>query len=564
MNVQAPSHASADQQTPGFGEYFGILKKRRRLLLNLIVPIAALGALLAIGLPDIYRSVALIEIDEQQTMQNMLARGSGGSGNQQDEQYADQYVQSLSTRALSDANLRRLLEQHTLYDTDEEERDLVARLRGDIDVSIVTARILDPRTGREREVVNAFNIGYDNRDPQRAYEGATWLVNAFLEENRRDRQSVASSAAKFFASEAERMGKRVAELENRLAEFKARNQGRLPDLAGVNLNVMARTEEDIQNIEMQMQSLRRERVFVLSQLQQASSAAPESASLRQLEEEYRRQSASYDESHPDMISMRRQIEQLRSGGSVAGMSLQQQLQNQRAILAEARQRYSDDHPDVKRILRNIDSLQARIDSGETSDRTLSSDSPVAVQLRTQLNAIDSQLAALQARGGDLRVKLTELEGRLNAAPEVEREYQEVTRDLAGARTKYDELLKRQMDAEVSEAAIAGGTVDEFRVAKHPTLPREPAKPARLAIFLVSLVLAFAVGFAAVVAAQFLDQTVRGVRDIRDILNVTPLAAVPEIQTAGSIALRRRQALMFAARTAIGIAIIYYVTSRFLF
>lgn len=562
MNVQAPPHASADLQSPGFGEYFGIVRKRRRLLLNLIVPITALGALLAIGLPDIYRSVALIEIDEQQTMQNMLARGQ--SGNQQDEQYADQYVQSLSTRVLSDANLRRLLEQHPLYDTDEEERELVARLRGDIDVSIVTARILDPRTGREREVVSAFNIGYDNPDPRRAYEGATWLVTAFLEENRRDRQSVASSAAKFFASEAERMGKRVNALENRLAEFKAKNQGRLPDLADVNLNVMARTEEDIQNIEMQMQALRRERVFVLAQLQQASTAAPETASLRQLEEEYRRKSASYDESHPDMVSMRRQIEQLRSGGSVAGMSLQQQLQNQRAILGEARQRYSDDHPDVKRILRNIDALEARIASGEASDRTLSSDSPVAVQLRTQLNATDSQLAALQARSGELRAKLLELEGRLSAAPEVEREYQEVTRDLAGARAKYDELMKRQMDAEVSEAAIVGGTVDEFRVAQKPSLPREPAKPARLAIFLVSLVLAVAVGFAAVVAAQFLDQTVRGVRDIRDILNVTPLASVPVIETPGTISLRRRQALMFVARTAIGIAIIYYITSRFLF
>ncbi len=562
MNVQAPPHASADLQSPGFGEYFGILKKRRRLLLNLIVPIAALGALLAVGLPDIYRSVALVEIDEQQTMQNMLARGQ--SSNQQDEQYADQYVQSLSTRVLSDANLRRLLEQHTLYDTDEEERELLARLRGDIDVSIVTARILDPRTGREREVVSAFNIGYDNRDPRRAYEGASWLVNAFLEENRRDRQSVASSAAKFFASEAERMGKHVTALENRLAAFKAKNQGRLPDLADVNLNVMARTEEDIQNIEMQMQALRRERVFVLAQLQQASTAAPETSSLRQLEEEYRRKSASYDESHPDMVSMRRQIEQLRSGGSVAGMSLQQQLQNQRAILGEARQRYSDDHPDVKRILRNIDALEARIASGEASDRTLSSDSPVAVQLRTQLNATDSQLAALQARSGELRAKLIELEGRMSAAPEVEREYQEVTRDLAGARAKYDELMKRQMDAEVSEAAIVGGTVDEFRVAQKPSLPREPAKPARLAIFLVSLVLAVAVGFAAVVAAQFLDQTVRGVRDIRDILNVTPLASVPVIETTGTISLRRRQALMFVARTAIGIAIIYYITSQFLF
>ncbi|NLG77072.1 MAG: hypothetical protein GX535_12625 [Xanthomonadaceae bacterium] len=559
--MQGSSPIEANGQAPGFAEYLAILKKRRRLLLNIVVPIAALGALLAITLPDVYRSVALIEIDEQQTMQNMLARGPS---NDQEQEYADQYVQSLSTRVLSDANLRRLLQQHTLYDTGESERELVSRLRRDIDVSIVTARILDPRTGREREVVSAFNIGYDNRDPRRAYEGASWLVNAFLEENRRDRQRVAASAAKFFAAEADRLGKHVAALENRLAEFKAKNQGSLPDLTGVNLNVMARTEEDIQNIEMQMQALRRERVFLMAQLQQASAAAPETATLRQLEEEYRRKSVSYDESHPDMISLRRQIEQLRTGGSVAGMTLQQQLQNQRAILSEARQRYSDDHPDVKRILRNIEALEARIASGETADRTLSSDSPMAVQLRTQLNATDSQLAALQARSAELRAKLTELENRLSAAPEVEREFQEVTRDLAGARAKYDELLKRQMDAEVSEAAIAGGTVDKFRVAQEPVVPRTPAKPARLAIFLVSLVLAVALGFAAVVAAQFLDQTVRGVRDIRDILNVTPLAAVPEIQTAGTLSLRRRQAVIFVARTAVGLAIVYYVTSQFLF
>src|SRR5690606_16435443 len=137
-------------------------------------------------------------------------------------------------------------------------------------------------------------------------------------------------------------------------------------------------------------------------------------------------------------------------------------------------------------------------------------------------------------------------------------------DLAGARAKYDELLTRQMDAEVSEAAIAGGTVDKFRVAQEPVVPRTPAKPARLAIFLVALVLAVGLGFAAVVAAQFLDQTVRGVRDIRDILNVTPLAAVPEIQTAGTLSLRRRQAVIFVARTAVGLAIVYYVTSQFLF
>lgn len=360
------------------------------------------------------------------------------------------------------------------------------------------------------------------------------------------------------------MRKHVAELEQRLAEFKAKNQGRLPDLANVNLSVLQRTEDDIQNIETQIQALRRERVFLMAQLQQASTAAPETATLRQLEEEYRRKSVSYDESHPDMISLRRQIEQLRAGGSVAGMTLQQQLQNQRAILAEARQRYSDDHPDIKRILRTIESLEARIAAGETADRTLSSESPMAVQLRTQLNATDAQIAALEGRAAQLRAKLSELESKLNAVPEVEREYQDVTRDLAGARAKYEELLKRQMDAEVNEAAIAGGTVDEFRIAQHPSVPREPAKPARLAIFLVSIVLAGALGFAAVVAAQFLDQTVRGVRDVREILNVTPLVAVPVIETAETIRLRRRDAMMFVGRTAIGIAIVYYLALRFLF
>jgi succinoglycan biosynthesis transport protein ExoP len=558
MNVDAASPV-ADTQ-PGFSEYFGIVKKRSRLLVSIVVPIVGLGALLAVGLPDIYRSSGLLEIEEAENLRNAVAREQ-----EDDAPYADQYVQSLSTVVLSDTNLKRLLQEHRLYENQGEDISAtLKRLQRDIDVEIVTVPILDPETGREREIVSAFTVAYDSRNPQRAQAGAAWLVESFLDENRRDRQGQAASAAKFFAAEAERMGKHVAQLENRLAEFKAKNSGRLPDLAEVNLQVMDRTENDIQNIESQMQALRRERVFLMAQLQQAQSSAPETVSLRQLEEEYRRKSISYDESHPDMISLRRQMDQLRAGGSSSGMSLRAQLQTQRSILSEARQRYSEDHPDIKRIMRNIESLEARVASGETADRSVSSDSPMATQLQTQLNATDSQLAALQARGMELRTKLTELEGRISAAPEVEREYQGVTRDLASARAKYEELLKRQMDAEVNEAAIAGGTVEKFRVSSSPSTPREPAKPARVAIFIVSLVLAVIFGLTAVIAAQLFDQTVRGVRDVRDILNVTPLAAVPVIETAGTLHLRKRQAAAFVGKAAIALAVIYYATTQFLF
>jgi uncharacterized protein involved in exopolysaccharide biosynthesis len=438
---------------------------------------------------------------------------------------------------LSDRNLARLLTEHQLYgEQGEDPASALRQLRSDIDVDIVTVPILDPETGREREIVTAFTVAYENGEPVKAQAGAQWLVNAYMDENRRDREAQASSAARFFAGEAERMRKHVADLETKLAAFKSKNAGALPELAQSNLNAIDRTERDIQDIETQMQALRRERVFLQGQLRQARSASPGGSNVSQLEAEYMRKSAQYDPSHPDMVSLRRQIEMARSGGG-SGLSLKAQLQNQRAVLAEVRERYSADHPDVRRIQRNIDSLQARIAAGETVDSTAASvDSPAAMQVQTQLNSTETQLGALQERAIELRTRLSELEGRLTTTPEVEREFQTVSRDLASARAKYEELLRRQMDAEVEEAAIAGGTADKFRVKSRPTIPEEPAKPARLLIFIIGLVLGSVAALTAVLFAQLFDQTVRGARDVRDILDVSPLVAVPVIQRPGKRAL----------------------------
>jgi uncharacterized protein involved in exopolysaccharide biosynthesis len=535
MQQQSIAQSPADD-TPGFGDYLGIVRKRKRLLFLIGLPIVALGGLAALILPDVYRSSSLIEIEGSEsarqnagdtTLQDSIAR-------QSDEPlYADQYVQSLSTAVLSDQNLSKLLAQEQLYDDQKDDpKSALKRLSKDVKVDMVTVPILDPESGREREVVTAFTVSYDNLDPQRAYVGAKWLTQAFLEGNRQDRGSYASGTAKFFASEAERMRKRVGELEGKLAEFKAKNVGQLPDLNEMNMNSMDRAENEINSVESQLQGLRRERVFLVAQLQQARSTGPETTNINALEAEYKQKSAIYDPNHPDMISLRRQIDTMRAGGSTSGMTLRQQVQQQKSILAEARQRYGEDHPDIKRIQRNIESLEARIKSGESADSTLASDSPMAVQLQTQLNATDTQIAAMQQRGLELRRKMTDLESRMNSSPQVEKEYQAVTRDLDSARAKFQDLLKRQMDAEVSESAIANGTADKFHVKSQPSIPDKPAKPQRIAILAVAIAFAMMAAMSSIVFAQLLDPTVRGVRDIRDILDVTPLTAVPVIEQTG--------------------------------
>src|SRR5262249_11005396 len=193
-------------------------------------------------------------------------------------------------------------------------------------------------------------------------------------------------------------------------------------------------------------------------------------------------------------------------------------------------------PDVKRVERQIENLKARIARGEKADSTLRA-TPTVVQVRTQINGVDTQIASLTARSTELRAKMDQLEKRVEMTPMVEREYQTLTRDMQLARTKYDELQKSQMDAELTAAAIAGGRSDELRLVTAPVTPSDPAKPRRIAIAAIGIILALIISLTAVVFTEGMDQTVRGSRDVRRVLSVSPLAVIPQILDASAV---RRQ------------------------
>jgi len=307
----------------------------------------------------------------------------------------------------------------------------------------------------------------------------------------------------------------------------------------------------------QIRTLQRERVFLAQQFEQSLTGG-QADNIRELEAEYARRLTQYDENHPDVVSLRRQIDAARSGGAVDGQTLQAQVEAQRTVLAASRQRYSEDHPDIKRIQRNIDSLEARIASGEGGGGTRSTArrTPISVQLQTQVNAIDTQIAGMQAQAMTLRAKLDDYERRVTTSPEVEREYQQLTRELNIDREKYNELMTRQMDAALSPSAIVGGRGHEFRLMQAPAMPDTPAKPARIAIAILSLIAAALVGLTAAVVTESVDPTVRGTSDLRRILNVTPMASIPEIETADSQAIVRRRVFGFSASLAGGAAVLF--------
>lgn len=533
----------------GLSDYFASFRRRRWLMVGVALPIVAATAILTIVLPTYYASPAAFRFDS-------TATDSPGGAPTDRNNYLDAYISKLQDSVLDTASLIKLRDLlHLPGDGD----GALGTMQKNIHVDVTTERILDPDSGRQKDVNSGFTVRYDNRSPEKAQQASQWLADQFISQSRQNRHDHAMQAATFLQGEADKYRASISTSESKLADFKQQHVGELPDSANVTQGEKERAELDLTNVEQELSALQQNRIFLQSQLQQSQAANPDSDALRQLQDEYNRKLATYDPNHPDMIALKRQIDTLqRGGGTLGGDSLQAQLETQRAILAQTRQRYSEDHPDVKRLERSIATLQARIASGEKSPQSNSVvTNPVVVQLQTQINANDSQAASLVARRAKLNAKLASIAGQMSASPQIEKQFEVMTRDIGLARDKYDELLKRKMDSEVAAAGALAGSGDEFHLLQPPG-PAARSEKSKAAIGIIGVLLAGILAFGAALGAEAFDQSVRGSNDLLSILDVVPLAIVPEIRNSRYLVMRRQRLLRMGFSVLVGLPVLYGV------
>jgi len=534
----------------GLTDYAAALRRRRRIAVSLGLPIFIFAAILAVALPNVYRSTAVFKLKDSQTIQEQQPGGGGDS-------YADRYINVLTEIVLRPNNFNAMLDQVAPPAAIDRNKAMTQLAKG-IKVEMVTEKILDPQSGRDRVILSGFTVSGESRDPNVAWRAAAWLSDAFVRVSREYALAQSSSESKFFASEADRVRDRITAYEAKLADFKRKNFDQLPETAQANLNVRSQVEQELAADEREIGTVEQNRIFAAQQLQEAQKSN-NGASLAQLQTDYETKSQTYATDHPDMIALRHQIDALKHGRAVGtDGSLRSQLQTQQAILVEMRQRYSEDHPDVKRAAKNIATLEARIARGEKADTSDSESSPMVAQLRVQVHALDTQIAALQARTAELRSRRMQLDSHMASTPEVERDYQAITRDLGTAHTQYDQLMNHRMEADVKSASISSGESDKFSLVKKPLLPMGPSKPSRLAIALLGLIAAIVVGLMSTVLAEGLDSSVRGARDIRIVLNEMPLSTIPNIRNSISQRRRLRQATVAAISLLVGVPALYFV------
>lgn len=542
----------SEANTKSLRDYVDMFRRRRFSLILPALVIIFIALLIAFGLPATYQSQATILIEEQEVPQDLVPTTINS--------YAAKQVQVISQRVLTVDNISEIISKFDLYPQSAPESsmlssELATKFRESVEVDLVSADVIDPRSRRPSEATIAFILSFSHPVPATSQKVTEELVALFLKENLRERVDKVSSTEEFLKSEAEKLNEELLSLEAQLADFKLENANSLPELYEFNLTTLERTQREISDVQRRIQALEKRKIELGGKLAQLSPTAPvvlasgetvlsSADRLKALQSEYRGKAAIYRDNHPDVVRLEREISALQAElglGADVG-DLRRQLEVQQKHLSELQAKYKDSHQDVQGTKALIAQLESSIRSaGRASSRPVRAqpDNPAYILLDSQLNAVASEISSLNGLQSELQNRVLHYESLLKKAPDVEKDYQALLRDYSNATVKYEEIRAKQREAAVSKNLEQDQKGQRFTLLEPPNLPLEPVSPNRPAILFMGFVLAAAAGLGFAALREVMDSAINGVHELTTIMGEAPLVVIKYIDNEDDILHRQR-------------------------
>ncbi|HTN42228.1 MAG TPA: Wzz/FepE/Etk N-terminal domain-containing protein [Nitrospiria bacterium] len=526
-----------DDGKKDFREYLDLIRRRK---VQILLPAAGLfiaGILVSFLLPPSYRSTATILIEEQEVPPD-LVRSTVTS-------YADQRIETIKHQVMTRSNLWKIVEQYGLYAGErrrETTEEVLVRFVNDIKLEVISAEVVDHRTGQPTHATIAFTLAYDGETPERAQKVANELTSLFLSENLRTRERNAQETTVFLKSQAQRLSGHIRDLEKKISAFKEHAKGALPELTQLNMQLLNQVDQELIGVDQQVRALEEKKISLEGQLATLKPNTPiittsgerildQEERLKALRAQYASSASYLSAQHPDVIKMKREIDALEKDVGEADDTdeLSKQLTAARANLDGLLERYGEDHPDVIRTRKVIASLEhaiARARPGAGEPAPVKPENPAYIMTQSQLASARNDLKAMKATRAEMKARADELALRLEKTPMIEQEYLDLTRDRDNSAEKYREIRSKLVEAQVSEVLEAQRKGERFSLIDPPALPEKPEKPKRGILVFLSLVLAAAGGIGSGAAAENLDHSVHTARALGLLSQAPPLAVIP--------------------------------------
>ena len=408
-------------------------------------------------------------------------------------------LSSMSEQVLSRSRLQPIIEKLNLYPAERtraNQEDAVDRLRKTVNVEL-----MQPMSGSDNRQPPGFHVSVTFDNPRLAQQICTEITSMFMQQNvkRREQQSVATTD--FLSQQLDEAKRKLDEQDSKLAEFKRKNIGSLPEEEQTNLSLLNGLNSQLDATTQGISRAQQEKVATEAMLSSQEALWKATQTTGQANPETQEQ-------------------------QLAG------LQDQLTVLLS---KYTPEHPDVIKLKTQIEDLKKRLaaDPGPKSaspptQANLHEPSQIQ-QLRAKLKQDELNIADLTKRQNQIQEQIRILQGRVQASPMVEQEFKELTRNYQTALDFYNDLLRKQANSAMATDLEHQQESETFRVLDAPSLPEAPSFPKPLIFIGGGLGGGLALGLGIMYLLALIDKAMYTERDVEVCLKLPVLAMVQNLE-----------------------------------
>ena len=481
-------------------DQFAVFIHRKWLFITPLIIGTVAGLAVSFQLPEKYSSTTLILVEEQQVPEEYVTPT--------DKTPFNQRLNVISQQILSRTRLDKIIKEFGLYSQQgpglidrakslitgsaseaPTPDDIIEQMRGDIQFTVIGEQ--NPKK-QQSSGGNAFSITYSGEDPQTTMQVTNTLSSLYIEENLKVREQYAEGTSEFLASELDMAQQELAQLEQRLKDFKQARMGTLPSQLDANLRTLDRLQLDLQTVTASLRT-NADRKLVLEE--QMKYNAP--------------------------VAVSRAVQ-----SSIAG-----ELESARAELGQMLSIFKESYPDVIILKKRVNDLERQLQGeaeagGEKPSTEEYAPPRVAHPSYAELMAVKSQITTLTRREANIRKQLDEYTARVELTPASEQQLTDLQRDYDISLQNYQTLLEKKMSARLSENLEKRQKGARFRVVDPANLPQSPDQPNKPLVISLGTLAGAAAGIGLVFVVEFLNPAFRKPEDFEGVIDSPVLTSIP--------------------------------------
>jgi polysaccharide chain length determinant protein (PEP-CTERM system associated) len=479
-------------------DYLAMLRRRLKVILipALIAPLA--GFMVSYGFAPKYTSQSTVLVEGQKVPENYVTPVITSDFTQR--------VQTLSQEVVSPSRLRPVIQSLALVKPGDED-SLVAGIQQNMQVepvittmstAVATSPTAKKKPSASNEPVPGFNVRYTDSNALRAQKICNAMTSLIVDENLRERATIAGSTTDFLSRQVEDAKRALDEQDAKLAAFKKQYMGQLPSDVDNNMRMLMSLNSQLDATTQTLSRAQQDKAYTESMLAQQVAAWKSSQS------------------------------------STNPQTLEQQLTQLQAQLMQLQARYTNDHPDVMKTKADIAEVQKKLkevnaaaaNATDSTDKASATEPPEIRQLRLQIHQYQSVIEQATLDQKRLQSSISVYQSRTNMSPGVEEQYKLLTRDNDNAQAFYKDLLAKKSSAEVGSSMEIQQEGEQMTILATANLPDAPSFPFRPLFAAAGMGGGLALGVVIAIFLEFSDKSIRTEKDAAAVMDLPLLISVP--------------------------------------